>query len=270
MTNRLTRCTRAPAWRVAVLLALGAGAEAAGGDGWKTLKGTHFVTLYQGSATVASEALRTAEASYERAAMDLGFERRDGFWLFDRRVTIRVYGTRASFAQATGAPSWAAGKASYSRREISGHVEGGDFIQSVLPHEVGHLVFREFVGFSGEIPLWLDEGVAQWQQPERRGQYREIARGLAARNELIPLRDLINMDPRCERDADRVSRFYAQAVCLVGYMVGQGSERFTVMCRQLRDGRALQEAVRAAYGTRFQTLSDLEAGWIESLGGTSP
>jgi hypothetical protein len=244
--------------------------SAAGGDDWQTLKGTHFLVQHRGQAPFAAEALRAAEAAYGRVSGDLGFERRDGFWLFERRVTIRIYETREAFSLATGAPAWASGKASYSRREISGHAEGGDFIHSVLPHEVGHLVFREFVGFSGDIPLWLDEGVAQWEQPERRARHREAARALAARNELIPLRDLINMDPRCERDADRVNRFYAEAVSLVGYLVGQGSGRFTVMCRQLRDGRSLEDAARAAYGAQFRTLTDVEVGWIESLRGAPP
>ena len=64
------------------------------------------------------------------------------------------------------------------------------------------------------------------------------------------------------------ARFYAESASLVGYLVEQyGSERFTRFCRQLRDGKSIEDAIKFAYAGQFQSLAELQAGWEQFLRG---
>ena len=254
---------------VAAVLGLCAAADAGRAEDWTVLKGKHFVIHFRQTSQAASEVLQQAEDDYARIADQLGYARRESFWLWEHRVHIFLYRDRAEFVRSTGAPGWAAGKASQRRREISGFEGSGGFASSVLPHEIAHLVFRDFVGFTGEVPLWLDEGVAQWvQPPERSGTLRSV-KDLAARGLILPLQDLLAMDVRTVRDIELAQRFYAESVSLVGYLVEQGgAEKFAKLCRQLRDGKSMDDALKFTYPGSLDSIDALETNWRRSLGGT--
>ena len=256
-----------------VLLLAGTGSVSAAEEelAWQVLKGKHFLVYYQLNRGFADDVRRRAEVEYDRITHDLDFTRYDGFWLWDRRVPIRIYATREAFVSKTGSPAWAAGKANYVNREIV-TFEGSDrFLESVLPHEMTHLIFREFVGFTSDVPLWLDEGVAQWEDLTMRDFALDLARKLLAHDQLMSLDRLTRTDVRRTHNGLDAVRFYAQAVSLVGFMIEEyGARRFRKFCGQLRDGKSLDEALRFTYPSTIRNLKDLESAWRQTLGGETP
>ena len=52
------------------------------------------------------------------------------------------------------------------KKEISTYMWQEMLFDTILPHEMGHIIFREFVGYNKALPLWLDEGVACMQEYE--------------------------------------------------------------------------------------------------------
>ena len=63
-----------------------------------------------------------------------------------------------------------------------------------------------------------------------------------------------------------ISRYYLQAVSLVGFLIETyGSLSFADFCRQLRDGKRLEDALRLAYPLKIRNLEELEKNWREYL-----
>jgi hypothetical protein len=235
-------------------------------EDWDVLKGKHFVVYHHQQSDFAEKVLQHAEDYYGSIASDLGFKRHDDFWTWDNRVAIRIYSSRRDFMRATGAPKWAAGKASYTSKEISTFNGSGDFLGFVLPHELTHLIFRDFVGFTGEIPLWLDEGVAQWEEMSGKRTPREHVMRPDIRKRLMSLSALTRLDAETVRKEKLERQFYAQSASVVGYMIEKhSSDRFRKFCGQLRDGKELDEALRFTYPEEMRNIEDLEQAWKEYL-----
>ena len=233
---------------------------------WQELKQKHFIVYYVGNRAFAEKVGRTAERHYDKIGRDLGFTRHGDFWLWDRRARIYIYGSRAEFRRGAGAPDWAAGKADPGKRLIATWQGSAAFLDSVLPHEMTHLIFMEFIGFKNNIPLWLNEGVAQWEDVLRREGTVRLARQLRAHGSLTPLVRLMTQDVRTIGDTAQAAAFYAQSVSLVGFMIEcYGSSRFRTFCGHLRDGKSVDDALRFTYSSEIRNIEMLETEWHEYL-----
>ena len=256
---------------------------------WQEVKGEHFIVYFTKDADFTKDVLDRAEIYYQKIASDLGYPRYKEFWLWEKRVKIYIYPDHDSFIKATGQPPWSQGMADYKNKQIVSYAWSKGFLESLLPHEIAHLIFRDFVGFKGEIPLWLDEGVAQWAEETKRQEMKFKVRQLLEKDSLISLEDMMKLDIRYVTEKDRVyirstrtmegdkgvvflsgnnliTTYYLQSVSLVGFLIEKyGSERFADFCRELRDGKTLEEALKFAYPVYMRNLKDLEDKWREYL-----
>ena len=256
---------------------------------WKELKGEHFIVCYLQNEDFADDVLDKSEVYYSRIAADLNYPRYSEFWTWDKRVKIYIHPNLESFLKATGQPQWSRGMADYNNKQIISYAWSGGFLESLLPHEIAHLIFRDFVGFKSEIPLWLDEGVAQWAEEAKRRESKRIINDLFTKNSLLSLSDMMRLDVRNIKETEKMSLralrskegepgllflsgdnlvniYYVQAVSLVGFLVERhGAESFTVFCRSLRDGKPVEEALRAAYPLHIRDIQELENKWREYL-----
>lgn len=233
-------------------------------ENWQELKGDHFIIYYGKDESFAGDVLRKAEAYYQQVSGDLGYQRYNNFWQWDKRVKIFIYPSREGFLLGTGQPAWSHGVADYLKKEIRSHEESEKFLEALLPHEITHLIFRDYVGFKGEIPLWLDEGVAQWEEPEKREAVRWMMKSIIQQKKEFPIKLFMEMDIRQTQDEGKVSIFYIQAASLVDFLVRKyGADDFIHFCRQLRDGKRLEEGLRFTYPTTMRTLEEMEKSWRE-------
>jgi hypothetical protein len=238
-------------------------------ENWKELKGEHFLVFYLENPVFAQEVLTRAERYYQRIASDLGYSRYANFWQWENRAKIYIYRNHAEFLSATGKSPWIHGTAFYDKREIVSYKWDQGFLDMLLPHELSHLIFRDFVGFKGEVPLWLDEGVAQWEEIQRRKQAIEAVKVLITKKEYVPLRELTRIDSSSEKDPVLSAKLYAQAASLVGYLIEKyGPSKFAMFCQQLRDGQSLDAALSFAYTGSIQNTEELEKKWSQHYGGS--
>ena len=257
---------------------------------WQELKGDHFLVYFTKDEGFAKDVANKAELYYNRISSDLGYARYSEFWTWDKRVKIYIYPDKDSFLKASGEQNWSEGMADYKKKEIVSYAWKQGFLESLLPHELAHLIFRDFVGFKGEVPLWLDEGVAQWAEEAKRKYVKEISRQLYREDTLLSLSDMMSLNIRNISDKDGVhirsartkdnkegvlflsgnnlvNVFYVQAVSLVGFLVEKyGGSSFIDFCRQLRDGKSLEDALRSAYTGSVGSLQELEDKWRRHLG----
>ncbi len=256
---------------------------------WQELKGDHFLVYFTKDEKFAKEVLDKAEVYYDRIASDLGYSRYSGFWTWDNRVKIYIYPDRNSYSKVSNVASWSEGMADYKNKRIISYAWGKGFLDSLLPHEMAHLIFRDFVGFKGEVPVWIDEGVAQWEEPFKREKVKTASKYLLTNSMLFSVTDMVNLDIRkvsenskvsihsiCDKNGNRnflslngnvvVNTYYIEAVSIVGFLIKHyGADNFTNFCRQLRDGKSLEESLSFAYPTNIITIEELENSWLEYL-----
>lgn len=256
---------------------------------WQELSGEHFTVYFLENRDFAKEVLDKAEVYYRNIAMELGYPRYSEFWTWENRVKIYIYQDRNSFQKATGQPAWSEGMASYNDKQIISYAWSKGFTESLLPHEMAHLIFRDFVRFKGDIPLWLDEGVAQWMEEPKRAQIKRVAKKYFQENSLLSIEDMMQLDIRNLKYQDAVyirpvrtkegkdgvlflsaelliNTYYIQSVSLVGFLIEKyGSTAFADFCRGLRDGKSVEEALISAYPAHIHNLREFEDRWREYL-----
>ncbi len=269
---------------------------------WAQVKGTHFIVCYDPSTKrpqdaaypgeierFANDVLNEAERYYTAVASDLGYARASDFWTWDKRVRIYIYSDHEAYVNSSGHPAWSHGMADYKKKEISSYAFSRSFLDGILPHELAHLIFRDFVGFKGEVPRWLDEGVAQWEEEARRPELRRMIRALYEKDALLSISDMMKLDVNNIKKTDGlyirsvigrkgtrgvlfltgdnlVSTYYLQSVSLVSFLIERyGADDFANFCRQLRDGKSLEDALSAVYPRSISSLEDFENGWREYL-----
>ncbi len=235
---------------------------------WHEMKGEHFFIYYQRDEQFASDVLRQSESYYRSIASELGYQRYSGFWTWENRVKIYIFPDKESFRRVTGQSHWSEGMADYTNKSIVSYAWNEGFLEALLPHEITHLVFRDYVGIDGKIPLWIDEGVAQWMEPKKRELLRAAMEKLIAEQKILSLDELMRMDVRQVSDSALVQAFYVEAASLVGFLIREhGSSDFINFCRQLRDKKNVHEALIFAYPTSVRTLEQLEGKWLTYYGG---
>ncbi len=233
------------------------------GDAWREIKGDHFIVYYTGDAGFPKDVLNDSEKYYDRIADDLGYSRYSNFWQWQNRVKIYVYPDRESYVRSGPHPEWSHGIANYFKKSIYTYKESDDFLISILPHEITHLMFRDYVGIENEnIPLWLDEGVAQWSEPKKRQLIKQVMKRIYSEGGIIPLSEFIRVNIMTEDKEEKVRDYYVQAMSLVDFLIGAyGSKRFINFCRNLRDGKNIEDSLKFAYPVSIRSLADLEKEW---------
>ncbi|MCK4993802.1 MAG: hypothetical protein KAS13_01980 [Candidatus Omnitrophica bacterium] len=257
---------------------------------WEQIRTEHFIVyFYTDNQEFAESVSVAAEEYYDTVAVELGYVRYSNFWKWDKRVKIYIYPDHNAYLLASHQQSWSHGMANYTQKYIMSYVWGHDFLDRLLVHEITHLIFRDFVGFKGEVPLWLDEGIAQWGEKNARVLRTDMVKKLAISKRLLSLDAMMQIDVRSVQNDNKVkvtglyedrknrlilqlrgdelvNTYYLQAFSLVSFLMNRfGAEDFIVFSRQLRDGKTITEALQFAYPTQIRSIDQLEGKWREHI-----
>lgn len=227
---------------------------------WSQSKSSHFIVYYKDAPEdFVDNVLDTAEDYYRDITVELGFTR-FGSWSWDYRCKIYIYKDMDEYIKATGQPQWSSGVTSYQEKTISTYPLAAGFFDTLLPHELGHIIFREFVGFKADVPLWMDEGVASYQERARRWGSNQKVRQAIKDNTFIPLNEL-SRRALASADKDTVELFYAEAASVVYYLITTfGRYKFENFCEELKGGKTFEQALASSY-IRFDNIEGLERSW---------
>jgi len=234
-------------------------------DAWNTLKSTHFVVFYKNAPEDFVKLVTDkAEVYYDQIAEGLGFMRFD-FWLWDNRAKIYIYDDAKIYSARTGQPAWSLGIAIPGVKAIETFPYANNFIETVLPHEMGHIIFREFVGFNNSgIPLWLDEGVASHQEKAKYSQVGIFIRKAMVEGNFMDLKKLASFYSVVNLDPKLVNIFYAESFSLIDFLIREfGRDNFVLFCQNLRDKRNLERAMASVYP--FGNINELDQAWQKYL-----
>lgn len=234
-------------------------------DEWNTSKSVHFIVYYKNAPeNFINELISASEEYYDRITEKLGFTRYN-FWLWDKRAKIYIYDDAKDYQVKTQKPAWSAGAAHPKEKIIQTFPYAEGFFKRILPHEMGHIIFREFVGFDNyAIPAWLDEGVASYLEDSEYPALNILLKDAMAKSSLVPIEKLSEINPQLIIDSPSVRLFYAEAVSIVGYLVGEfGKDNFALFCQNLRDKMNLERALGSVYS--FKGKEGLNEAWQSYL-----
>lgn len=228
-------------------------------------KGTHFIIYYYKDVPLefVDTVLDSSERYYNDLTDKLGFRRFD-YWTWDRRAKIYIYPDQETFVKETKQPEWSGGVAFYEMKSIWTFPRASGFFDSLLPHEIGHIVFREVIG-ARSVPLWLEEGVASYLEQAKRFGSEKIVLKALENNTFIPVTELSKIDSDTLRSRPDIELFYAEAVHIVSYLIEKfGAQAFNDFCRKIKDGKSFDDALSYAYFD-IRNSSDLAEFWEKYL-----
>ena len=232
---------------------------------WNQYNARHFMIYYKEIPMDFVRSIeRAAEDEYIEIASNLGF-RREQNWMSDNRAKIYIYQDADDYTLNSQQYQWSHGTASTGDKTIRTFPSAAGFFDSTLPHEMGHIIFREFVGLDAKVPLWFEEGVAMYQEKAKRFGSNTQVKEAIKNGKFIPLTELSNMRLYNDSPKDQVEIFYTESASIVYYMIRElGDHRFAQLCRALKEGKDFFEAMEVAYG-RFHNWNDLNRAWLNYL-----
>lgn len=216
-------------------------------------EGGHFLVKFEGgeNATAGHLIGLLLEEAYLKVGRDLGHYP-------DDRIEALLY-SREAFRDITKSPSWAG--AIYDGRiklPAGGVTEKTSLLESVIFHEYTHAVVRELS--KGRAPVWLNEGVAQYEEGQSSAPYANALSGLASKG-VLRLRPFEgSFMGLAAREAQAA---YILSLSATEYIIREfGLFSVRSIFERLGEGMTADDAISASLGISYE---ELEKRWAASL-----
>jgi len=236
-------------------------------DTWQSMRGQDFEIFYKSNVPedFVQTTMDTAEDEFKRVADNLGlFEK---YWSMKDRIKIYIYNDHKDYVTNGGQAVWSHGAAFAQAKTIKAYPEIAGFFDTTLPHELGHIVFRDYIGFEAAVPLWFEEGVAIYQEKAKRLGADAVVKTAIENGQFIPLMRLSDMRLYKNTNGQIVDLFYSESASIVYYMITElGEHEFNLLCDELKNNVPFAEALHKVY-LRFHTINDLNQAWLDHLQG---
>ncbi len=218
----------------------------------------HFVLRYEGgqpAEALTDDLLRTLEQDYDNLALDLG--------VAPKTVTTVVLYSAQQFSDVTQAPSWAGAINDGRMRIPLGDVSSiTPQLEALLKHELTHSFVHSAVP---NCPVWLNEGLAQLEEPKSL-EVLTASLGPGARSgEFVPLSQLEGsfqgMTP------EQAQRAYLESLAAAEYLrSAYGMDGLRRLLLQLSDGEQPEAALRTVTMGGYADLDrEAEAYWAKRV-----
>lgn len=235
---------------------------------WQQMKGQDFVIYYRADVPddFVQTTMDTSEDELRRVTDNLGITNSPS-WGGGRQIKVYIYSNRDDFVKNGGQAGWSHGVAFAQAKTIKLYPDASGFFDSLLPHELGHIIFRDYIGFTANIPLWFEEGVAIYQEKAKRLGSNEIVKDAIKNGQFIPLSQLSGMRLYKNTKDQVVDLFYTESASAVYYMVTElGEQEFYFFCNEIKNNTPFEDALHKVY-LRFKTIDDLNQSWVGFLQG---
>lgn len=229
-------------------------------------KQTAHFDIYSSNEVLADNIASQIERYYE-IPIDLGLTEIN-FWE-KGKVSIYIYETAEQFRQTTKSSNWSSGYSNFISRVIYSYEGVEQLIEAVIPHELTHIIFAHFMEQSQNYPKWLSEGLATYEEAKYchvyASNYEEILNTLR-QGEYLGVDKLTRTDISKLKNLKMVQAWYVESLSLVTYLLEvYGRGNFYTLCKNLKEGVELEEALRNAYAPNFNSLSELTGKWLQYI-----
>jgi hypothetical protein len=219
--------------------------------------GEMTIFWYEGSDSFAQELMDVCEEGLARLTQDIGAYP-------DRPIKIYIYASAGDLQGAMIFPQeWTGGVAFTDFGTIAIGISASDLDwgKGALVHELTHLIVHQ-VTFSpyGQLPLWLDEGLAMYNEGELDPVFRSSLEEAISKGELISVRSLCSP---FSAYSDKARLSYAESYSLVEYLLDNyGQDKMLDLLTVLKQGSTYDEALTEVYDF---DIDGLDALWRATL-----
>lgn len=228
------------------------------GGQFQELRRGHFV-IHHMNRQYANSVSWKAEYHYKRIVNHIGVK---GFrpWEGEEKCAIYLYPSQAAYVAGTGAPVWSAGQAHVNVSQIDSFEGAKDFEDGTLPHEITHVLLNKF--FEGkEIPLWLNEGMAQFEEETDKSTYwnKRYMKERVRAGSFFPLSALFSM----KGVPQDVSLYYAQSASVVDHLISSNIRtNFGKFLEYMKKGLDTETALQQAFQWKYKHgIGHLDKRW---------
>jgi hypothetical protein len=212
---------------------------------------------YEGDTTFAQELMDACGEGLTRSTQDIGA-------YLEKPIEIYIYASTVDLKGAMIFPQeWTGGVAFTAFSTIAIGIPPSELVwgKRALVHELMHLVVHQATfGPYGQLPVWLDEGLAMYSEGELDPVLRSYMEEAISRNELISVRSLCSP---FSAYSEKASLSYAQSYSLVVYLLdNHGQESMLDLLTVLKQGSTYDEALTEIYGF---DIDGLDARWRATL-----
>jgi hypothetical protein len=233
---------------------------------WRTLTGSVVrAHWYEGDAAFGRRVLRIGDTAVADTSTLLGVTETEP-------IDFYVYADQDKFYDALGpgARENVGGEAHADIRTMFALISpadiGASWVETVVPHELTHLVFATAIANPyHEPPHWLNEGLAVYLSESYAQSYRSSVEEAVRNDSIIPLAGLVGAFPTSR---ERFFLGYGESVSAVDFVVRTyGRDALVGLIRSYAKGVSDDEAFKTAFGV---DTAAFEAAWLADLGATAP
>jgi peptidase MA superfamily protein len=233
---------------------------------WKTASGDIVrVHWYEGGDAFGQRALAIGEDGVDQAASLLGVRETEP-------VDFFIYADQDAFYDALGPGTRenVGGQADAEIRTLFALITPSeiddDWVETVIPHELTHLVFDTAVDNPYHFPpRWLNEGLAVYESEGYGPGDRNAVEDAARDGTLIPLPGLSGQFPT---SGEQFRLAYAESVSSIDFLVRtHGKDALVGLIGSYAEGKTDDEAFQAAVG---QDVEGFNAAWLADLKARAP
>ena len=256
---------------------------------WRTLTTDHFV-IFHHNEYVARKVARAAE--YWMNALIVHWTAPGTYTPWRRKCDIYIYPTREAFQRATQQPDWVPAVSYVLSRDgqlvdhrVSTYQNVRLLNEAVLPHELTHVIFPQFLGYPQialaarppaaatqagpptgtqpadsirALPRWIHECTALLEEPDyKRYRFREAVKTYLADGVALTAKEIMAVGDN--PSDDKAQRYYAECHAMAEYLMTKGGRTKLLAFAKatLKDGD--EKALLATYG--FKSLAEFEQAW---------
>ncbi len=226
---------------------------------WSSLtSGDITLFWYEGDFSFAQELLDAANGALVQLADDIGVS-------LEQPARLYIYASSSDLQGALVYPQeWTGGVAFFDYGIIAIGISPGDLAwgKRAIAHELGHLVVHQDVfGPYGELPTWLDEGLAMDAEGKLRSDLQKKLDKAVTNDTLFSVRSISSSFPT---DPDEAALCYAESYSVVQFLVDNyGRHKILELLNVFHDGSTYDDALIEFYGF---DMDGLNTAWREGIG----
>jgi hypothetical protein len=232
--------------------------------GWNKKESSHFIVYYSNAEKgFVKKVIKESEKNYRYIGKNLGLGHNN--WTGENRAKIYIFDDRQKFHSNTSQPEWSDGSSILRFKTIFSFFGAKNFFDTVLPHEITHIIFREYIGFTNRaVPAWFEEGVASYHERIDKAKIDNFFRDPSDKNAPMSISELSKINTPMLRNESNVDLFFAQSISMVNFLFTKfGNNRFPILCRSLKEDMDFNKALKDAYS--FSDTQELERAWLKYL-----
>lgn len=211
----------------------------------------------RGDDNFAEQILSSATQSLERLEREAGIR-------LEKGIKIFIYPSSADLRSAVlYVTEWAGGVAFTDFNVVAIGITPSEltFGKRALAHELSHLLTRQAsYNFYGDLPVWLNEGIAMWGEGPMRPEMALALQDAIEQRRFITFRTLSSPFPG---DIEAAFLSYAESQSVVTFLLEKyGGSKMAELLNVFKNGSGYDEALLKVYGFDMDRLFEL---WRDSI-----